>query len=390
MNRLYQRSALFGAAFLMATSAIGPGFLTQTAVFIVELGASFAFVILLSMLLDLGAQLNIWRIVSASGMPAPELAEAMLPGLGKALTVLIVIGGLAFNIGNLAGTGLGLNVLTGMPVGLGAFLSAGIALGLFWKESAGRALDTFTSFLGLGMIGLTVYAAIASHPPLLPVLKQTFLPEKIDFQAIITLVGGTVGGYISFAGAQRLLEAGISGPEQTGTAQRGAIHGILITNLMRVVLFLAAWGVVASGASIDRGNPPASVFHLAAGGLGFYFFGIVMWAAAITSVVGATYTSLSFLLAVWPELAGQRRILTAGFIGISLAVFLLVCKPVKTLVLAGALNGLILPVALAVMLLAAQRRELVAEGAAPRWLSGLGWLVVFVMGGMAVATLWRG
>ena len=33
--------------------------------------------------------------------------------------------------------------------------------------------------------------------------------------AIITLVGGTVGGYISFAGAHRLLDAGLGGKENT-------------------------------------------------------------------------------------------------------------------------------------------------------------------------------
>lgn len=61
-----RRNALIGAAFLMATSAIGPGFLTQTATFTQALAASFGFVILLSILLDIGAQLNIWRIVAVS------------------------------------------------------------------------------------------------------------------------------------------------------------------------------------------------------------------------------------------------------------------------------------------------------------------------------------
>src|ERR1044071_983784 len=100
---------LLGAAFLMATSAIGPGFLTQTAVFTGQLGASFGFAVLLSVLFDLGAQLTIWRVVVAARRPAQELADLVLPGLGKALTLLVAIGGLAFNIGNVAGCGLGLN-----------------------------------------------------------------------------------------------------------------------------------------------------------------------------------------------------------------------------------------------------------------------------------------
>ncbi len=235
------------------------------------------------------------------------------------------------------------------------------------------------------MIGLTAYAAIASRPPLGPVLVQAVFPERIDWQAVITLVGGTVGGYISFAGAQRLLEAGVRGPEQAGAAQAGAVRGILIATVMRAVLFLAAWGVVASGARIDPDNPPASVFRLAAGELGYYFFGVVMWSAAITSVVGATFTSESFLLSVWPRWAGQRRWLTAAFVGISLAVFLWVGRPVRTIEMVGALNGLILPVSLGVMLLAARQAALVPGGSSPVWLRAAGWLVVAVMGAMAVA-----
>lgn len=59
---MINKTALLGAAFLMATSAIGPGFLTQTATFTGSLLASFGFVILVSIILDIGAQLNIWRI----------------------------------------------------------------------------------------------------------------------------------------------------------------------------------------------------------------------------------------------------------------------------------------------------------------------------------------
>lgn len=50
----------------MATSAVGPGFLTQTTVFTQALAASFGFVILLSIVLDIGVQLNVWRIIAVS------------------------------------------------------------------------------------------------------------------------------------------------------------------------------------------------------------------------------------------------------------------------------------------------------------------------------------
>ncbi len=51
-----QRRLLFGAIFLMATSSIGPAFLTQTAVFTEQYLASFAFAILASIIIDIGAR----------------------------------------------------------------------------------------------------------------------------------------------------------------------------------------------------------------------------------------------------------------------------------------------------------------------------------------------
>ena len=46
------RGGFLAAIFLMATSAIGPGFITQTATFTAKLGSAFAFAILASILID--------------------------------------------------------------------------------------------------------------------------------------------------------------------------------------------------------------------------------------------------------------------------------------------------------------------------------------------------
>lgn len=124
-------SLLMGAAFLMATSAIGPGFLTQTATFTNTLAASFGFVILISIILDIFAQTNVWRIIAVSGKRGQEIANMVLPGLGYFIAILVVLGGLAFNIGNIGGAGLGLQVLFGITPETGALISAVIAILIF-------------------------------------------------------------------------------------------------------------------------------------------------------------------------------------------------------------------------------------------------------------------
>jgi Mn2+/Fe2+ NRAMP family transporter len=365
--------ATAGAVFLMATSAIGPGFLTQTAVFASALGADFAFAILASVLVDLAAQVNVWRVLGVSRRRGQELASSLLPGLGGVLAGLVVVGGLAFNIGNVAGCGLGLAVL-GVPAPLGAALSAGAAVLLLVLPEAGRAMDRFAQALGVLMILLTAGVMVASGPDYLGALRAAVLPARVAFLPIVTIVGGTVGGYITFSGVHRLLDAGLGGPGDLSRLSRAAGLGIAVTGLMRVLLFLAVLGVVARAGALDAANPAASAFRLGAGEVGYRAFGLVLWAAAITSVVGCTYTSLSFLRAPGRSIAEGGRALPAAFVAISLFAYLALGRPVRLLVLAGALNGLILPVTLGVVLLAARRRELMGDYRHPLALQAAGWL----------------
>jgi Mn2+/Fe2+ NRAMP family transporter len=396
MNGKALRSTLVGAAFLMATSAIGPGFLTQTAVFTERLGASFAFAILVSIVVDLVAQLNIWRVLIVSARRAQDVANQVLPGLGWLLAVLVAAGGLAFNIGNIAGTGLGLQAALGIDPPIGAAISAALSIGLFVAPEAGRAMDRFAQLLGILMIVLACYVAVASHPPYGDALRSTVMPRTIEAFSIVTIVGGTVGGYITFAGAHRLIDAGVVGRENLPAVTRSATLAIGVASVMRIVLFLGALGIVTQGGALDPANPSADVFRRAVGGVGYRLFGVVMWAAAITSVVGAAYTSVSFVRSLSPAIDRQWRSVTIAFIVVSTLVFLVVGRPVKVLVAVGALNALILPLSLGAMLVAAKRRDIVQEYRHPGWLLLAGVAVAVAMAAMGAYTvftelpnLWR-
>nr|MCU0650377.1 hypothetical protein [Gemmatimonadaceae bacterium] len=301
------RGVTLGAAFLMATSAIGPGFLTQTALFTAQLGASFGFAIVASIVLDLGAQVVIWRTLVATGTRAAPLANAAVPGLGTALTALVCLGGVVFNIGNVAGAGLGLQALAGIDARTGAMLSAVVAIACFVVPNAGRAIDRVAQLLGALMIALTAWIAVTARPPIGEALLRSVAPATIAPLAIVTLVGGTVGGYIPFAGAHRLLDAGLHGAQGARDATRSALAGIGIASAMRVLLFLAVLGVVAQGAALDPANPPASAFRAAAGEGGARAFGLVMWAAALTSIIGSAYTSIAFLRTLVPAVDARPQ-----------------------------------------------------------------------------------
>jgi Mn2+/Fe2+ NRAMP family transporter len=381
------RSTLMGAAFLMATSAIGPGFLTQTAVFTQRLGASFAFAILVSVVVDLVAQLNIWRVLTVAGRRAQDVANDVAPGLGWLLALLVAAGGLAFNIGNIGGTGLGLQALMDLDVRVGAAVSAAVAIALFIVPEAGRAMDRFAQALGLLMIALALYVAVASRPPYGEAMRATVTPESVDVLTVVTIVGGTVGGYITFAGAHRLIDAGVTGVARIGSVTGSASLAIGVASLMRIILFLGALGVVSQGVTLDASNPPADVFRRGAGTVGYRLFGIVMWAAAITSVVGSAYTSVSFLRTLGAVVDRNWRAVTIAFVMLSTVIFLMIGRPVKVLIAVGALNALVLPLGLAAMLIASRKRSIVGEYRHSHWLLATGILVTLAMAAMGLYTV---
>ncbi len=377
-------SALIGAALLMATSAVGPGFLTQTTVFTKSLGASFGFVILISILIDIGVQLNIWRIIAVSKKRAQDIANSVFPGLGAFISLLIIIGGLAFNIGNVGGAGLGLEALFGIEVKIGAILSSLLAIGVFANRQAGKAMDIFAQIMGFIMIIAIIYISMVSNPPVAEAALRTVAPLKIDFMAIITLVGGTVGGYITFAGGHRLIDAGISGKEALPQVSSSAVMGISAASLVRVFLFLASLGVISQGLFIDDGNPTSSVFKLSAGNFGYRLFGLVMFAASVTSVIGSAYTSVSFIKSFSPTIAKNENWIIMAFIVVSTIIFVAVGQPVNLLIIAGALNGFILPISLSVMLIAAYKPSIVGTYQQPLLLTMVGLVIVLLMTFMSI------
>ena len=369
-------SILIGAAFLMATSAIGPGFLTQTSLFTEKLLAAFGFAILVSILIDIVIQVNIWRILCVSGLRAQDVANRVFPGLGYFLAFAVCMGGLFFNIGNVGGTALGLDVLFGIDHTIGALASSAVAIMLFLNKEMGKAMDKFAQFLGFLMIALVLIVVIKTAPPVGLALQETVMPSKIDWFVVLTLVGGTVGGYITFAGAHRIIDAGIVGEKNLKQITIGSVNAIAITGVMRYLLFLAVLGVVVTGATLDPSNPAADAFRQGAGELGYKFFGVVLWAAAITSVVGASYTSVSFLRTLFPFVENYYRYWIVGFILMSTMIFVLVGRPVVILVIVGSINGLILPLSLICVLLAAHRKSIIGEYKHPLWMSIPGYIMV--------------
>jgi Mn2+/Fe2+ NRAMP family transporter len=364
------RSTLLGALFLAATAAIGPGFLTQTTVFTASLGAAFAFAIVASVLVDIAVQLNVWRVIGVSGRRAQELGNLLTPRLGTAMAALLFAGGLVFTVGNVSGTGLGLQAVTGLDPRLGAALSAIVAIGIFLFRRSGVAMDRVVVVLGAAMLALAVVVAVRSGAPLDPVLRGAVQPSHP--LVVLTLVGGTIGGYITYAGPHRLLDSGVCGPAYVRKLDRVAVGSILLTAAMRIAIFLAVLGTATVAGS--------------------WAFGAVLWAGATASLIGAAYTTVTFVTSRTKTTDSTRTVLIVLFIAVSTVAYLaLGTAPTKLLVFAGAFNGALLPLGIGVLLWVAWLRpDLLRGHRYPRWLlcvGGTAWLLTVYLAVRAIAGL---
>ena len=292
--------------------------------------------------------------------------------------------------------------MLGIDSKLGGLITAVCAICIFLWKRAGKIMDAIIVCLGIVMICLTLYVSVVSAPPIGEALKQTVLPESIHWATVTTIVGGTVGGYITYSGAHRVLDSGFSGPGAVKTVSRGSVNGVVVTGVMRYLLFLACLGVGAAVVARDTSavimelippemNPSGWAFLQVMGDAGLRIFGVILWAAAISSVIGAAFTSVSFFSVFNKKLAGgwARNIATVVFIAVSLICFLVWGKaPGTLLVFAGGLNGLILPIGLTIfMYIGWFRADLLNGYKYPKWLLGFGTAATLLSWYMAAVSI---
>jgi len=375
-------SVLFGAAFLMATSAIGPGFLTQTSTFTAQYGAPLIMIIITAICMDIVAQTNIWSIIGVSGMRAQDVANKMLPGLGVFLAIIVSIGGLAFNVGNVGGVALGFNAMIGLPQKVGAVVAGCLGIIIFLNKNAKTIMDKVATVLAAVILITVLTVAIISKPPMGDVAAGLVAFDKFPtmFVVLTTLLGGSCGGYIPFSGAHRLVDAGVEG---AGNFRKSVSQGVCTSGVVRILLFLAVLGVcnMAAGNAdqiINASNPAAEAFKLAAGSFGYRLFGLCLFSAGISSVVGAAFTSVSFLKTLHPFIAKNERWFVVGFIAFSTGMMVILGGAATLLIIAGAVNGLILPISLGTMLAASKNKKIVGDYKHPTWLFVLGLVVVVI------------
>lgn len=75
----------------------------------------------------------------------------------------------------------------------------------------------------------------------------------------------------------------------------------------------------------------------------------------MSSVIGSAYTSATFLKTLHKSLLTKNNLIVIIFIVVSTLIFLFIGKPISLLIIAGAINGWILPIILGAILIASRK-----------------------------------
>ncbi len=98
----------------------------------------------------------------------------------------------------------------------------------------------------------------------------------------------------------------------------------------------------------------------------------------MSSVIGSAYTSATFLKTLHKSLNERSNLIVIVFIVISTMIFLFIGKPISLLIIAGAINGWILPITLGAILIASKKKSIVGDYKHPNWMFIFGIVAVLV------------
>jgi len=373
-------STTLGAALVSATTQVGPGFTTQSALFGAQLLGAFFICILAALVLDFLTQANVYRIVCHTGKHGQEIAASIHPVVGYALTAIVVFGICVFQFSNVSGTGLGMSALFGTSAEVSTVLCGLIAMAVFLFRSANRIINILAQVLGAVLILTALVLVFIAEPPVGEIPTQM---AQADLASLllptITILGSVCGGYGAYIGAHRLLDSGVSGRDTYYLYKRTQALGTTTVYVLRVLLVLVTFGAVMHGATIDMSNPAPSSYQAVAGLFGYRLYGAVILAAGTTTILGAAAIFLSFTKTYFPVIQKHERLTAIIFIGVCTIVDVFLGQPVNLVVAAGSINTLVLPFTMLVMLIASHSKRIMGEDYKhPTWMT-VGAAAVFVL-----------
>ena len=352
---------------VLAAAFIGPGTVTTAASAGAGFGVALLWALVFSTLACWVLQEAAARLTVVSGLNLGEALGRRYPMGWRRLMILalvagaILLGCAAYEAGNILGGVAGARLAIDWPqpvLTLGSVVVAGL---LLWFNSPARVAQVLS-----GAVAVMGIAFLLTAVPLLPtvgeLLRGAFLPTLPDGSGVLALglVGTTVVPYNLFLGS------GIAAGQKLGELRFGIAVAVVLGGLISMA-------VLVVGTAIDGGFGFAALSSVIAerlGGWAASLFAVGLLSAglstAVTAPLAAAVTARSLFARPsepghWARRSWRYRGVWFGVLATGAAFGLSGVRPVPVIVLAQALNGIVLPLATAFLLVAVNDRRIVGR-----------------------------
>jgi len=351
---------------IITAAFIGPGTVTTAASSGARFGYDLLWALLFSTIACLVLQEASARVTVVSGLSLGEAIRQQFRSGLKGFSVLVMVlgaiifGCAAYQAGNILGGVTGAVLGTGLSAKLLTLLVGGIASVLLWLGSP-RTVAYVLSIVVAFMELVFLVTAFLLKPPLAGLLSGTLIPSlpRGSGLLVLGLIGTTVVPYNLFLGS------GLAKGQTLPELRFGLSVAILLGGLISM-------GILVVGAAIETTFSFEAIAATLSGRLGSWggpFFAFGLFAAgmssAVTAPLAAAMTARSLFEKAdenhWHIRSWRYRSIWIGVLLVGVGFGLADVQPIPAIILAQALNGVVLPFVAVFLILVVNDRNLMGE-----------------------------
>jgi len=395
-KRERSKFSIFGPGMIITASFVGPGTVTT----MTQGGAGFGYSLLWAVVFSIIATIALQEMVARLALVTNEgLGEAIRDifnhKLLKLITVwfsmiAVAVGCAAYISGDLLGTSLGASYLLGIPENYIAPV-IGIVILLIGLSGSYDLIEKVMTVLVLIMGVIFITTVIVIQPDFGAVLKGAFIPSipNGSLLTIIALIGTTVVPYNFFIHASSIHER-FNGIKDLKIVRIDTIVAIGLGGVISAAILITA-GTLIHGKEVSSLVELSEPLKPILGDFAPIFMSVGLFSAglssAIASPMGAAATISSCLRWEGGVKSKKYRLVFAIVIFIGIITSSLGFEPLEVLLIAQALNGIILPLIAILIFVILNKKNMMGKFANGIVLNIIGLFVVLVVSFLGVYSL---
>lgn len=337
---------------VISAAFIGPGTITTASLAGATYGVSLLWALLFSTLACIVLQEGAARITIASGLTIGEAVSVSFghrPWIKWVLAGSVIFGCAAYEAGNIVGAISGAGLLLDGPKWVFTLAISGAAFFILWSGSASgvaKSLGVLVAVMGIAFLYTSFFTSSSAAAIAEGLFIPTIPPDGLLL--VVGLVGTTIVPYNLFLGS------GLGKGQKLDEMRFGLLIAVGLGGLVSMAVLFTGTGTSLPFSFESMGV----VLEESVGPAGSGLFAVGLFAAGFTSSVTAPLASAITAQSIWGKNSGgwhftglNYRLAWGGVLLVGVIFGLLELRPVPVILLAQAINGILLPVAAVGLLL---------------------------------------